>query len=40
MSSPAPAPSVTTTRLHEVLKACASAERDFWQGYWDRPIGC
>ena len=38
MPSLAPAPSVTT-RLGEVLKACASAARDFWTGYWAGPTG-
>ncbi len=39
-SSPLPTPSPDASRLREVLRACASAARDFWQGYWDRPIGC
>lgn len=41
MSSPVgPTPSADPSRLREVLRACAAAARDFWQGYWDRPIGC
>ncbi len=40
MPSPAPTPPAVASRLREALKAGASAARDFWTGYWDRPIGC
>lgn len=33
-------PPDAVTRWRDGLRAFGSALREFWQGYWDRPIGC
>lgn len=30
----------TAERLRVAVQSCATAFCEFWQGYWDRPIGC
>lgn len=37
MSQPA---TVTIARLRGTLRSFATAVGQFWQGYWDSPIGC
>ncbi|MEZ5420246.1 MAG: hypothetical protein R2708_23300 [Vicinamibacterales bacterium] len=40
MTTPTPQPSATAARLRTAMQGCASAFREFWQGYWDSPRGC